>query len=104
MKLIIFFALLAGVAACAGKKTEPIVIKAESPCNCDDSIRIEMLEGRIGVLQNQFDASRMEFDSVNTALFKASYKVERVRYYLNICLRNPSQDKFLKGWIRRAIE
>jgi hypothetical protein len=43
-------------------------------------------------------------DSIANQLFLARYKLERVKYYLNICLRNPSQDKFLKGWIRRAIE
>lgn len=42
-------------------------------------------------------------DSIAKKLFLASYKLERVRKYLKICLRNPSQDKFLKGWIKRAI-
>ncbi|WNN12497.1 hypothetical protein MA9V2_248 [Chryseobacterium phage MA9V-2] len=28
--------------------------------------------------------------------------VANAQYYLNITLRNPSQDKFLKGWTRRA--
>lgn len=42
-------------------------------------------------------------DSLKTALFISNYKIERVRYYLNICLKNKSQDVFLKGWIDRAI-
>jgi len=31
------------------------------------------------------------------------YKLERVRYYIDIVDRNPSQIKFLKGWIYRAL-
>lgn len=50
------------------------------------------------------DSIKKLSDSVAAKLFLAQYKLERVRYYLKICLRNPSQDKFLKGWIKRAIE
>lgn len=100
----IFALLFTVLLSCERKKTEPIYIQAEKPCTCEDSVRIEMLEGRIGVLENQVAARKMELDSVKSKLFIESYKVERVKYYLNICLRNPSQDKFLKGWVRRAIE
>jgi hypothetical protein len=44
-----------------------------------------------------------ETDSLKTKLFIANYKMERVKYYLKICLRNPKQDRFLKGWINRAV-
>lgn len=43
-------------------------------------------------------------DSLKLELFLNKYRIEKVRYYLNICLKNPSQDKFLKGWIKRALE
>lgn len=50
------------------------------------------------------DSFRRVNDSLYKALFNANYKIERVRYYLSITLRNPTQDKFLKGWVRRAID
>ncbi len=57
------------------------------------------------------DSLRRQYDSIvhvnkglRMDLFLANYKVEKVRYYLNITLRKPTQTKFLKGWIRRAIE
>lgn len=37
-------------------------------------------------------------------LFLANYKLEKIRFYIKICMRKPSQDKFLKGWIRRVVE
>lgn len=43
-------------------------------------------------------------DSLRTALFIEKFKVTKVRKYLKICVHNPSQDKFLKGWIKRAIQ
>lgn len=55
-------------------------------------------------LQLQYDSLVTDNAKLKTKFFIASYKIEKVRYYLNICLKNKSQDKFLKGWVRRAIE
>ena len=54
--------------------------------------------------KERFARIKHENDSLKTQLFLANYKVEKVRFYLKICLRKPSQDKFLKGWINRAIK
>jgi hypothetical protein len=50
------------------------------------------------------DSLKRENDSLRIKLFLANYKVEKVRFYIKICMNKPSQDKFLKGWVRRAIE
>ena len=50
------------------------------------------------------DSLAVELDSLKKKLFVANFKVERVRYYLNICQKNPSQSKFLKGWVSRAVQ
>lgn len=42
-------------------------------------------------------------DSLIRRLNTATYKLARVKYYLRICNRNPSQDKFLRGWLNRAV-
>lgn len=42
--------------------------------------------------------------SIADTLFLYKARVANVRKYLNICLKNPTQDKFLKGWVRRALE
>jgi len=47
---------------------------------------------------------RRQNDSLKTALFNAKFKVEKVRYYIGIVDRNPSQIKYLKGWCKRAIK
>lgn len=50
------------------------------------------------------DSLHRTIDSLKNRLFISEYKVQRVKYYLNITLRNPSQTKFLKGWIKRAVQ
>lgn len=42
-------------------------------------------------------------DSLHSRLLVADYKLERVGYYLRIVNRNPSQVKFLRGWLNRAL-
>lgn len=37
-------------------------------------------------------------------LLSSNLMIENARYYLKITINNPSQDKFLKGWMRRALE
>ncbi|HXS59003.1 MAG TPA: putative peptidoglycan-binding domain-containing protein [Hanamia sp.] len=45
-----------------------------------------------------------EMNRLKDSLFVARYKIERVKYYLKICKHNPSQVKFLIGWIDRAVK
>ncbi len=42
-------------------------------------------------------------DSLHSRLLVTDYKLERVGYYLRIVNRNPSQVKFLRGWLNRAL-
>ena len=58
----------------------------------------------IGMYKDSIKLLLSKNDSLTNKLFISNYKVEKVRYYLNICLRNKTQDRFLKGWVRRAIE
>lgn len=43
-------------------------------------------------------------DSLLTRLLIEKYKLERVKYYLKICKRHPTQTKFLVSWIDRAVQ
>jgi hypothetical protein len=106
---ILVTAYLAGLAMCseapikADSSAMVIVPVSDSvamipPGNCD-SIVI--------ALQEETDRNNRlikRIDSLNTALFKNKYKVERVKYYLAIVNRKPSQAKFLRGWIIRAVK
>ncbi len=43
-------------------------------------------------------------DSLRRRLNTAEYKLQRIRYYVGICNRNPDQSKFLRGWLNRVVE
>ena len=40
---------------------------------------------------------------MNEELFLKVYRYERILYYWNITVRNPSQKVFLNGWINRVL-
>lgn len=103
---VILIALL--IAACSGPR--PVDCDKCSPTKAD-SVRIHELTQEKAVLieQNQavYDSvvilKRLN-DSLSGELFLNRYKVEKVRFYLAICQRDRTQDKFLKGWVTRAVE
>lgn len=49
-------------------------------------------------------ALNKKVDSLKTELFLSEFKAERMQYYIGIVEHDPSQLKFLKGWINRAIQ
>lgn len=54
-------------------------------------------------LYHAIDSIAVVNDTLAKRLLHARLVISNVKYYLNICMRNPTQDKFLKGWIRRAV-
>jgi hypothetical protein len=57
-----------------------------------------------GIHHSAIYTDTSKIDSLKRVLFVANYKIERVKYYLKICQRNPRQVKFLVSWINRAIK
>lgn len=58
----------------------------------------------VPIYKGDWDSLKKVNDSLTTKLFLANYKVEKVKYYLHIAIKNPSQTKFLKSWISRAVQ
>lgn len=65
---------------------------------------LTMCNLRVDLLRIRLDSVQGLLDTTKTQLFLSNYKVEKVRFYLNICDKNPTQVKFLRGWIKRGIE
>ncbi len=47
---------------------------------------------------------RMQNDTLRHNLYVTNKKLVKVLFYTNICIKNHSQIKFLKGWINRTIK
>jgi len=64
-------------------------------CNdCGSNINID---GRIGI------ATLTAINNSNQQLLQANIRLAECRYYLAICDHDKSQQKFFRGWIRRAL-
>ncbi len=95
------------------KHPETIVVRVDTFYLTNDKPVI--VEQKLPVPNTRYDSLVLELnkniyafakqrDSLKTKLFLAQYKIEKVKYYLSIVDRKPSQIKYLKGWVRRAVE
>lgn len=55
-------------------------------------------------LKSQIDSINVVIDTLSKRYLHSKLMIENARYYLRITINNSSQDKFLKGWMRRALE
>jgi hypothetical protein len=50
------------------------------------------------------NVTRMQNDTLKHKLYTTNKKFQKVLFYTNICIKKPSQVKFLKSWINRTIK
>lgn len=104
-KILLSIAVLSFSLAQCVTKTNPTAENA-APVVIYDTIKIEVAapcppcEDFSLVMDSIAFVNRRLADS----LLHKKLIISNVQYYLNICLKNPSQDKFLKGWIKRAVQ
>lgn len=55
-------------------------------------------------LQRRVESMQVTSDTLAKRLLHARLMIENARYYLRIANRNTSQQKFLRGWMNRALE
>ncbi len=51
----------------------------------------------------QPDPCQKKIDSLTWVIKAKDYRLNRVRFYVKLVDKKPSQIKFLKGWIKRAV-
>jgi hypothetical protein len=114
MKYLLIVCLFCATA-CKGKfeRSNEIVIVNEPAEVHTDTVMIDPVDGVLTTYIDSIpqpvpipcDSSfyKEKSDSLRVELLISQYKVERVKYYLAIVDRNPSQLKFLRSWIRRAV-
>ena len=90
--IILFFAF-----SCSSRN--PVVPQSKHFYS-SDTIRIDTVK----VHPSKEDSLIKVIKTLNTQLFISKFQIERVRYYLKIVQRRPSQVKFLVSWINRAIK
>lgn len=89
--------------------SKPIVVSEKEHIIVKDTIRDTIIDIQYSnyikaQYQYKLDSVIKEKDSINRELFVNKYKLNRVNYYTNIVDKKPSQLKYYKGWIKRAIK
>lgn len=89
--------------------SKPIVVSEKEHIIVKDTIRDTIIDIQYSnYIKAQYryklDSVIKEKDSINRELFVNKYKLNRVNYYTNIVDKKPSQLKYYKGWIKRAIK
>ncbi|WDF45237.1 putative peptidoglycan-binding domain-containing protein [Chryseobacterium sp. KACC 21268] len=116
-KLILLTSMTFVVSSCKRNEARPqeekppLVIVDSFPIIKTDTLRIDL------GYQHKYDSlmivsfrKDLKIDSLysdNQKLAKdllhKKLIIKNAQYYLNITVKNPKQDKFLKGWMRRAL-
>lgn len=89
------FIIMILVSCCTPKKATIVQTKT-------DTVHV-IVRDTVVLHDTIFVTDNTAIKQLNNKLFLANFKIERVRYYLKICQRRPSQVKFLVSWIHRAI-
>lgn len=55
------------------------------------------------VLLKRYDSLKSDNNKLAKDLLHQKLVIENARYYLNIVNKNPTQQKFLRGWMNRAL-
>ena len=107
MKTFFISLLLFAFASCKNIPEQIVVPKQQyDSLWMENSVLKQTIENKDSstIYLKSYDvAVTAENKKLKDSIFIINYKIEKVRLYLNICLKKPSQEKFLKGWIRRAI-
>lgn len=53
---------------------------------------------------NSLTPCQNKIDSLTWVIKAKDYRLNRVRFYVKLVDKKPSQAKFLRGWIKRAIQ
>lgn len=104
--IISISALIGAGMACSSKPKpviyDPTIEMGQRTFLCDSALNVRDME-----LKASRDSARilkLRIDSINTKLFLETYRVEKVRYYIQICNQSPVKKKYFFGWIIRAVK
>lgn len=68
-----------------------------------DTVFIEKPNTSITKIQKANDSLKVANNILGKQLLHNKLIIQNAKYYLNIVNKNPSQQKFLRGWMNRAL-
>lgn len=58
----------------------------------------------VGMADHLVDSLAADNKNLAQQLLNAKLKLKNIEYYVNLAAKNPSQQKFLVGWLKRPLE
>lgn len=102
----LLFCLLIALCSC-GSRNLPLAVNMPEIVPPDtvtvvieDTARISELTDKIKCLE---DSLKFYKDSIPYNVYINARKIEKIKYYIRITEKKPSNQKFFYGWIRRTI-
>lgn len=107
--LILIFLFL--ITSCKQAESKPVIIEKEIDVVRTDTVFIPKVDTvyvakpsvAITQLQKSNDSLKVANNKLGKELLHNKLIIQNAKYYLNIANKNPSQQKFLRGWMNRAL-
>lgn len=104
MKALASFLLIISLFACKGKQYTPnstVYYHPEAQISHDTVMVVH--DSLIYLPATNEPKNSHICDSLKTALVLSQYSLQKVKFYMILVKKNPSQLKFLMGWLNRAV-
>ena len=107
--LILIFLFL--ITSCKQAESKPVIIEKEIDVVRTDTVFIPKVDTvyitkpstATTQLQKSNDSLKVANKKLGKELLHNKLIIQNAKYYLNIANKNPSQQKFLRGWMNRAL-
>jgi hypothetical protein len=63
----------------------------------------ETIKNNASIVSSLMDSIKYYRDSTTTANYMNARKIEKIKYYINITEKKPTNKKFFYGWIKRTM-
>lgn len=86
------------------KIPDPVIVKDTVYVDLEYKAKNDSLELVISKMQFQKDSIDLLNNRLATELMNERLVIQNAKYYVNIVNKNRSQEKFLLGWMNRALK
>lgn len=101
MKTIFVCLLMFFIVSCKGTKSnEPVILVKQDTIFVVDTTLVSELQNEIEILRDSLEKVTSEITYEN---YINARRIEKIKYYINITEKNPKNQKFFFGWIKRTM-
>lgn len=87
------------------REKDSIIAEVRDSFHRQDSMISDLIKKKqpVGLEQKKIDSLKALNNKLGKKLLHSELIITNAKFYLNIANKNPSQQKFLRGWMNRAL-